>query len=140
MKAFAGLQAAAVEHVAPDREEGFRQRGRLDVAQALGHRQALADRRDAQFGIAATGHQRADAVADLEAGSRHRLGVAARDGARHFQAGNVGRARRHRVVAGALQHVGRFTPLAATRISTSPAPGTGSGVQRGAGLPARRTG
>jgi hypothetical protein len=28
------------------------------------------------------------------------------DGARHFQAGDVGRARRHRVVAGALQHVG----------------------------------
>ena len=45
----ARLQAAAVEHVAPHGEEGLRQRGRLDVAQALGHRQALAHRRHAQL-------------------------------------------------------------------------------------------
>jgi hypothetical protein len=106
MQGLARLQAAAVEHVAPHGEEGLGQRGRLDVAQALGHRQALAHRRHAQLGITATGHQRADAVADLEAGRRHRLGIAGHDLAGHFQAGNVGRARRHRVVAGALQHVG----------------------------------
>lgn len=54
------LQTAAVEHVAPDGEEGLGQRSRFDVAEALGHGQALRHRRDAVFGVAATGHQRAD--------------------------------------------------------------------------------
>ena len=39
-------------------------------------------------------------------------------------------ARRHGGVALALQHVGRFTPDAATRISSSPAPGTGAPTLR----------
>ena len=103
----ARLQAAAVEHVDPDGEEGLRQAGRLDVAQALGHRQALADRRDAQLGIAAAGDQRADAVADLEArrapcASASPATIVAGD----FEPGQVRGARRHRVEALALQHVG----------------------------------
>ena len=55
--------------------------------------------------VPATGHQRADAVADLETGRRHRLRVARDDCAGYFQTRNVRRAGRHRIVAGALKHV-----------------------------------
>ena len=58
----AGLQASAIEHVAPDGKEGLGQRRGLDVRQAIGHRQALANRCHAQLAVAAAGHQGADAV------------------------------------------------------------------------------
>ena len=101
----AGLQAGAVEDVAPHREESLRQRRRFDIAHALGNRQALAHRRHAQLRVAATGHQRADAVALLEPGRGHGRAVALDDLAGHFQARDIRGAGRHRVVAGALQHV-----------------------------------
>ena len=54
-------RCAAVEHVRPDGEEGLGQARRLDVAQLGRARQALADRRDAELGVAAAGDQRTDA-------------------------------------------------------------------------------
>jgi hypothetical protein len=38
---FTRLQVGTLKHIAPDREEGLGQRSRLDVAEALRHRQAL---------------------------------------------------------------------------------------------------
>jgi phage baseplate assembly protein gpV len=72
-------------------------------AQAGGNRQALLQRRGAVFGVAAALHQRAHQVAPLERAAGQ---VAVDDFARHFQARQVGRAGRHRIVAEALQHVG----------------------------------
>ena len=102
----AGGELGAVEDVAPDGEEGLGQRSRLDVGQAQRSRQALTHRRHAVLRVAAASDQRADAVAHPKARGGQRLGIASDDLARDFQAGNVRRARGHRVVAGALKHIG----------------------------------
>ncbi len=96
-------ELGAVEHIRPNGIKGFRQRGRFDHGQALRHRQALRQRRRAILGIAAALHQRADHVALGEAAACQ---VAVDDLARHFQARQVGGARRHRIISLALEHVG----------------------------------
>ena len=63
-KPFAGLQATAHENVGPDRKECFGQAGRFLHAHSVGHRQAMRRRCGHIFGIAATGQQGADFVAD----------------------------------------------------------------------------
>ena len=77
------------------------------IVSAVGHRQALADRRDRIFGIAAAGEQGADRLADQLGG--HVL-AGRGDDARDFEAGNRGRAGRRRIEAAALQHVGPVDP------------------------------
>ena len=67
--------------------------------------EAPPNRGDAEFGIAATRDQRADAVAFLQAGGGERLRIAIDDFARDLQARDVGSAGRHGVVPHALQHV-----------------------------------
>jgi hypothetical protein len=54
------------------------------------------------LGIAAALHQSADLVANIEGGV---VEIAVDDFAGHFQAGNVGSARRRGVIAHALEHV-----------------------------------
>jgi hypothetical protein len=83
----ARLEPGAVEDVRPDGEERLRQARRLDVAQLGRARQALADRRDAELGIAAAGDERADARADREAGGRERVAITVDDRSRDFEAG-----------------------------------------------------
>ena len=122
-----------VEHVLPDGEEGLRQARGLDVAQALGHRQALARpaRRTARRSrrrppARRRGRRRFRPAAARSSASppAHRAG--------DFQPRQVGHARRHRVQALALQHVGPVDARRAARaISNSPAPGIGSGRWRG---------
>ena len=84
----------ALEQIGPDGEQGLRHRRRLDHRQRRRHGQALADRRGGIFGIAAAGDQRADRLADQLA--RHFL-AGRRDDARHFEAGDGGRAGRRRI-------------------------------------------
>src|SRR5207253_2494584 len=67
-KALSGGEPAAIEDVGPHREEGFGQTGGIDERNALRHRQALRRRRDAIFGIAAAGNQRADRIALMPSG------------------------------------------------------------------------
>ena len=101
-----GLQPGAVENVRPDGEEGFGQAGRLDDAEALRHRQALADRCDTKLGIAAAGDERTNRVADFQACRGDGRRVTCNDRSGDFETGQVGCARWHRVHAFALQHVG----------------------------------
>jgi hypothetical protein len=103
---FAGLQATTVEHVAPHGEKRLGQGGRLRVAQALGHGQALRHGRDAVFSVAPTGDQGAHAVAHFETRFGQRGGVTRFDHACDFEARQIGRAGRRRVMPFALQHVG----------------------------------
>lgn len=104
-------QLAAVEHVGPHREIVLGQRRRLDVGQPRRHRQHLAKRRRAKLGVAAALHQRTDPIARAQAipvvGVRE---IAADDFAGHFQARDIGSARRHRIVAGPLEHIGPVHP------------------------------
>ena len=102
-----GCRPAAVEHVRPDGEEGLGQAGRLDVAQARrapagtgrpARRRARRSRR--RRPARRPGRRR------CEAGRGQRLGVAVDDRARDLEPRQVGGARRHRVEALALQHVG----------------------------------
>ena len=99
---FARFQVAALEHVVPDREKGFRNARRLDHRQRA-DRQRVALVRQAIFRIAAADHQGHHAVAELPAldarSQRH-------DFAGDLEAGNIRRARRRRVEALALHHVG----------------------------------
>ena len=89
------------------------------------HRQRLRDRRDAQFGIAATGHQRADAVAELEpaaasaAASPPATVPATSSPGRSDTPGGIGYSPLR------CSTSGRLMPDAATRISTSPGPARG---------------
>ena len=117
-------QPAAVEHVRPDGEEGFRNRGGFDEAEALGHRQHLGRRRQAVFGIAAAGGQGADLIADAEPRD---IRADRGDLARHFQAGQVGGAGRRRTGSGALKDIGTVDTGSLDAISTSPGPGWGTG-------------
>ena len=100
------LQAGAVEDIAPHGEEGLGQRGRLDVGQASGNRQALRHRGHAIFGIAATSHQRADAIAHSEAGRGQGRRVTRLDDARDLQPRQVRGTGRRCVMPLALQHIG----------------------------------
>ena len=101
-----GLQSATVEHIAPDREHGLRQGRRLGVGPALGHRQALPDWSHAIFGITATCNQGTHALPQRQAGRRQLGNITLHHGTRNLQPRNVGGTRRHRIVAGALQHIG----------------------------------
>jgi hypothetical protein len=64
-KAFARRQMAALEHVGPDRHEGFRQSRRLDHAEARRNRQALRCGSGAISRISAPSDQRTDLIAEL---------------------------------------------------------------------------
>ena len=103
---FTGLQIGPHEDVAPYREERLGQRGGFDIAQRTGHRQALAYRRYAQLGITTASNQRANAITDFEAGRSHSSCVTGHDFTGDFQARNIRSSRRHRIVAGSLQHIG----------------------------------
>ena len=71
--------------------------------EALRDRQALLVRHGGALGVAAAGQQRADRIADRPAAHvRAERG----DDAGDFETGNIGRARRRRILAEALQHVG----------------------------------
>ena len=101
-EALARLQAPAIEHIGPDREERLGERRRPHGVVALGKGQTLRHRRAAILGIAPAGHQRAHGIADLPAGNA----LAKRnDLAGDLEAGDVGRARRRRVAALALQDI-----------------------------------
>src|SRR6201991_575939 len=65
--ALAFAEQRTVEHVAPYREEGFRQRRRFDIGQSLRHRQTLRERHRRELRIAAAREQPAYAIAHLEA-------------------------------------------------------------------------
>ena len=98
----AGFQRAALEHVVPDGEEGFRDRAGFHHRELRDHRQRDRLVRDAVFGIAAARDQRHHLVADLPA--LH--AVAERDDfAGNLEPGNIARAGRRRIVALALHHV-----------------------------------
>src|SRR5689334_19876495 len=59
------LQTSALEDVGPDREIGFRNRGRVDEIHPAWNLKALRRRRDAVLGVAAARDERADRVACL---------------------------------------------------------------------------
>ncbi len=99
----AGLEAAAVEDIGPDGEEGFGDRGRLDHREAGGNRQRVAVVRHAILRIAAAGHESEDRVANREA---RRIRAERDDLARDFEPENVGRALRRRISALPLQNIG----------------------------------
>ena len=108
-KALAGGEPAAIEDVAPHREEGFGKRRGLDRRHSFGDRQALRSGRGAVLGVAAALHQCRDLVARVPVAHAFAEGD---DAARELQARNVGGARRHGIVAGALHGVGRLMPAA----------------------------
>jgi hypothetical protein len=98
----AGPQAAALEGIVPDREEGFGDRGGFDWREPARQRQGVALVRLAVFGIAAADHQRHDLIAGLPARC---AGTERDDFARDLEAGDVGCARGRRVVPLPLHHV-----------------------------------
>src|SRR6266513_456725 len=102
-KRFTGPQTRAIEHVAPHGEEGLGQGGGFDGGHALRDRQALRSGRRAVLGVAAALDERGHPIAD--APSRDAF-ADRRDATRELQPRNVGRARRHRIVAGALHGIG----------------------------------
>ena len=100
---FAFLEAAALEHVVPNGEEGLGQRGSFRIGEASRHGQDVTGGNTHIFGIAAAGRKRADLVADAPA----RFAVAeGRDFARDLEARQVGRAGGRGIDAPALQDVG----------------------------------
>ncbi|KAG1438817.1 hypothetical protein G6F57_019684 [Rhizopus arrhizus] len=99
----AGRQAGAVEHVGPDREVVFGDGGGGQQVHAARHGQAVAFVGQAILGVAATRRQRAHGVAGLPGGDVRADGD---DGAGDFQPQIGGSARRRRIRARALQHVG----------------------------------
>ena len=136
-----GLQARPVEHVRPDGEEGLGQARRLDVGQASRAPAGIArpaprtaPRSRRRRPARRRGHRCSKPAAAIAAASP------LDDRSRHFQARQVGRARRHRVQALALQHVG---PVHAGRrdanqhLARRPPPGPGA--RRAAAPRARRT-
>ena len=70
----------------------------------------MGHRRHTVLCVAPTGHQRAHEAADGKAGCGHGGLVAADDLAGHLEARQIGRARRHRVMTHALQHIGPVDP------------------------------
>ena len=114
---------AALEQVGPDGEQRFRQRRRLGQVEPVRDRQAGARGRDAIFGIAAAGDQRADRFANELLGALACFDDLAGD----FEAEDVRRARRRRVEAAALEDVGPVDAGRRTLISTSPGPALGTG-------------
>ena len=103
--AFAGK--AAVEQIAPHREQRLRQRRRLGHGQAVRNVQTLADGRHTIFGIATAIGQCADPAADpfrsdVLAQRNHR--------ARYFEPGQRRCARRGRIKSHALDHVRPVDP------------------------------
>ena len=100
--ALARLQAAAVEQVGPHGEERFGNRGRVPFRDALGRAQALDDGDDAVLRVAAAAHQRADPLPGAPG-----PGIGGRDDlSADLQAGNIGGARRRRILAQPLHDVG----------------------------------
>ena len=55
-KSLAFLQSRTIKYVAPDRKKSLGQRSCFSISQTPGHRQALANRCDAVFGIPAPRH------------------------------------------------------------------------------------
>ena len=88
-QSFASLQGGTVKHIAPHRKKSFRQRSRFDITQALRVRQALGNRRGAELGIAATGHQGAHTVTQLQPGLRQFCRISAHHHTGNFKAWNV---------------------------------------------------
>jgi len=121
---FALGQAAAVEHIAPDGEIGFRQASRLDLGQALGYGQALRGRRHDVFGVPAARHQCAHLVPHRET-ARGR--IAGDDLARHFEARQIRGARRRGIRTHALQHIGPIDPRGGNLDQHLARPGLGHG-------------
>ncbi len=101
-EALALLQMPAVEHIGPDGEECFRDRGGLDHREALRDRQRIRRVHLAELRITPARNERADFVADAET----RRALAKRgDLAGDLEAWQVGSAGRRRIMALPLQHV-----------------------------------
>jgi hypothetical protein len=98
----AGFQSTALERVVPDREDSLRHRRCFDHGEAI-DRQRMAFVRESIFGIATTDHQGHDLVADLP--TLHVRSYAC-NLAGDFEARNIGRAGRGRIIALALHDVG----------------------------------
>ena len=99
---FAGGELAALEHVVPDGEESLRNRGGLDHRKTCRHRQRVACKSQAIFGVTPADHERHQFVALVPA--RHARADLC-DLASDFQSGNFGRTFRRRIVTLALHHV-----------------------------------
>ncbi len=99
----AGLQAAAVKHIAPDGKKSLGQRCRLGHRQRLWHRQALPRRGHCVFSIPATVGECTDPVTRLPA--RHTT-AHSHHFTRHLQAQDRRGAGRGWVEPLALRHIG----------------------------------
>ena len=121
--------ASALEDVGPHGEERLGNRRRGDEVEPGRHRQALRRRRHAARGVAAAADERADAVARPPApstsGPTATTCPATSSPGMSLAPGGGGYA------PSRCSTSGRLTPAAATSISTSPAPGTGSGRSTG---------
>src|SRR5690606_7160676 len=106
-EALPAIEAAAIEHIRPDREEGFRKRRGLDEIEPFRNVEALGFRRDAIFRVAAARHQRAQLVAFLVTGD---AGAPRDNRARDFEPRNVRCAGRRCIAAHALQDVRAVDP------------------------------
>ena len=97
---------AALEQIDPDGEQRLGHCRGVDQRQRARNGKAGPRRRDAIFGIAAAGDQRANLLADQlrrpRAASHHLSG--------YLEAQHIGRARRRRIHAPPLQHVGPIHP------------------------------
>ncbi len=100
---FAGFERAPIEHIGPDGEVGFGDRGRLDRSQTVRDRQRIGFMRDAIFGIAAAWNKRRHACAF---GVKRSLRSPRHDFARDFESEHVACARRGLIIALTLQDVG----------------------------------
>ena len=100
---FPRFQPGHVENIDPDREEGFRQGGRLHHGQPLGDRKSVAFMHGAVLRIAAPVGERADLVAQLPRGDAF---AQSHDLARDFKARQVGSAGRRGIAALALGDIG----------------------------------
>jgi len=102
-KRFAGLQPTALEHIVPDRHQGFRDCAGFQDRQRRRNGHGLGVLRDAILGVAAAATSGHHLVAELVfrgscASANHFTG--------DFEAGQVAGAGRRRIGAGALRDVG----------------------------------
>ncbi len=119
---FAWLQVSDIEDVRPDGEDCLRQGRRLDEAQALGDRQGMTGVGAGILGIAAARKQGGDRIA-LAPAQRALPDLSHLAG--DLQTHGLGRARRRRIVAQPLEHVGAVHPGRLHR--DQDLPGTGLG-------------
>ena len=105
--AFARLQPGGIEQIGPDGEKRLGKGRRIHQVNIVRHHHAGRRRRQRILSIAAAGDQGADPRSHRKIRD---AGAQSRNGAGNFHAQRVRRARRRRITALGLQHIGMVQP------------------------------